>query len=195
MAGKKALQAITLKKLGLAGGGATLRLGYQRQPSSLLLTEEEEKQAPSLGSTGSLKDTDTQQYQPGQDFELEKPSQDQKKQPSLTATSGNLMEKTLHMKEENMTTNQQEGMETSKEAQECSAEVMETDKEAAETSKGGASLPTAQSATLQFPVLPFSIFPEEVELPSQDRLSEPMDTQVPPPLFVDSEGRQAIVTL
>ena len=196
MAGKKALQAITLKNLGLAGGGgATLRLGYQRQPSSLLLTEEEEKQAPSLGSADSLKDTDTLQCQPGQDFEMEKPSQDQKTQPSFTTMSGTLTEKTLHTEEKHMTTNQQQVMETGKEALECSAEAMETDKEAPESSNGGACLPKTQSDTLQFPVLPFSIFPKEVESPSPDRLTEPMDIQVPPPLFVDSQGRQAIVTL
>ena len=183
MAGKKALQAITLKKLGLAGGGgATLRLGYQRQPSSSLLTEEEEKRAPSLESVGSLKDTDTLQCQ--------------KMQPSLTTMSGSLKEKTLHKEEEYMTTNQQQVMETSEEALECSAQAMETDKEAPESSNGGACPPKTQSDdTLQFPVLPFSIFPEEVELPSPDRLTEPMDPQVPPPLFVDSQGRQPIVTL
>ena len=191
MAGKKALQAITLKKLGLAGGGATLRLGYQQQPSSLLPTEKGEKQAPTLGIPGSL-------YQPRQDFEGEKPSGDEKKQPFLATTSVTMMEKTLHMEdmeEGNTAPNQQEAMETAKEAMESNLEAMESSEEAMETSEGGVSLITPLSDAPQFPVLPFSIFPEEVQLPSQDRLTEPTDSQGPPPLFVNTKGRRAIVIL
>ena len=184
-----------MKKLGLAGGGATLRLGYQQQGSASLAAEKAEKLASRLGDTGSLEETFTSQCEPRQELVRKKLSEDQKEQPSTTTPSGSMMETTLHMEQGNVTSKHEEVTEANKEVMECNVEAMKIDEEAMETSEGAASLLTTQSDVPQFPVLPFSIFPKEVHLPLQDRLTEPADSQDLPSSFADARGRRVVVNL
>lgn len=185
--GQEELQAITLKKLGLAGGGATLRLGYQQQQSSLSQTETEDTQVPTdSGKVSSLEETVGPPPHLRQDSKGDKPAEDQN-QPTLK-------EKSLGTEQENVDDNQQQVLETYEEAMECGVKPTETSEEAMETCEGVVSQFATQSGMPQFPVLPFSIFPEEVQ-PPKDSLVELADNQDPPPLFIEAKGRQATVIM